>query len=76
MEKVSEIMAEKGNLISLEKVYSQTTEQLAAYRKYINFIANRKDMDKEDKENEILRMKVLISQAAENAENLRKLMKK
>jgi hypothetical protein len=76
MEKVSEIMVEKGNLISLEKVYSQTTEQLAAYRKYINFIANRKDMDKEDKENEILRMKVLISQAAENAENLRKSMKK
>jgi hypothetical protein len=76
MEKVSEIMAEKGNLIALEKVYSQTTEQLAAYRKYINFIANRKDMDKEDKENEILRMKVLISQAAENAENLRKSMKK
>jgi hypothetical protein len=76
MEKVSEIMAEKGNLISLEKVYNQTTDQLAAYRKYINFITNRKDMAKEDKENEILRMKVLISQAAENAENLRKSMKK
>jgi hypothetical protein len=76
MEKVSEIMAEKGNLIALEKVYNQTTDQLAAYRKYINFITNRKDMAKEDKENEILRMKVLISQAAENAENLRKSMKK
>jgi hypothetical protein len=33
-------------------------------------------MAKEDKENEILRMKVLISQVAENAENLRKSMKK
>ena len=76
MEKVSEILAEKGDLIALEKVYNQTTEQLASYRKYINFITNRKDMAREDKENEILRMKVLISQAAENAENLRKSMKK
>lgn len=76
MEKVSEILAEKGDLIALEKVYNQTTDQLATYRKYINFITNRKDMAKEDKENEILRMKVLISQAAENAENLRKSMKK
>ena len=76
MEKVSEILAEKGDLIALEKVYNKTTEQLASYRKYINYITNSKDMAREDKENEIIRMKVLISQVAENAENLRKSMKK
>jgi hypothetical protein len=76
MEKVAKILAEKGDLIALEKVYNQTTDQLAAYRKYINYITNNKDMAKEDKENEIIRMKVLISQVAENAENLRKSMKK
>lgn len=76
MKKVAEILAEKGDLISLEKVYNQTTDQLATYRKYINYITNRKDMAKEDKENEIIRIKVLISQVAENAENLRKSMKK
>jgi hypothetical protein len=72
MEKVSEIMAEKGNLIALEKIYNQTTDQLASYRRYINMITNNKEMSKEDKENEIIRMKVLISQAAENAEKIRK----
>ena len=76
MEKVAEILAEKGDLIALEKVYNQTTDQLATYRKYINYITNNKDMPKEDKENEIIRIKVLISQVAENAENLRKSMKK
>jgi hypothetical protein len=72
MEKVAEIMAEKGNLIALEKIYNQTTDQLASYRRYINMITNNKEMSKEDKENEIIRMKVLISQAAENAEKIRK----
>jgi hypothetical protein len=72
MEKVAEIMAEKGNLISLEKIYNQTTDQLASYRRYINMITNNKEMSKEDKENEIIRMKVLISQTAENAEKIRK----
>jgi hypothetical protein len=65
-------MAEKGNLIALEKIYNQTTDQLASYRKYINMITNNKEMSKEDKENEIIRMKVLISQTAENAEKIRK----
>lgn len=71
-EKVSEILKDKGDLISLQRLYSQTTEQLATYRKYINIITNDKNMSREDKENQILRMKILISQAAENAENIRK----
>jgi hypothetical protein len=75
-EKVAEILKEKGDLISLQKIYSQTTDQMASYRKYINIITNNKNMSREDKENEILRMKVLISQLAENAENIRKSLKK
>ena len=71
MEKVANIMAEKGNLIALQNVYNQTTTQMAEYRKYINIITTDKKMSKEDKENEITRMKLLISQLAENAETMR-----
>ena len=76
MEKVANIMAEKGDLIQLQGVYNQTTTQMAEYRKYINIITNDKTMSKEDKENQITRMKVLISQLAENAEDIRKSLKK
>jgi hypothetical protein len=76
MDKVANIMAEKGDLIALQKVYEQTTNQMAEYRKYINFITNDKTMSKEDKEDQITRMKVLISQLAENAEGMRKSLKK
>lgn len=76
MEKVANIMAEKGDLIQLQGVYNQTTAQMAEYRKYINIITNDKTMSKEDKENQITRMKVLISQLAENAEDIRKSLKK
>ena len=76
MEKVANIMAEKGDLIQLQGVYNQTITQMAEYRKYINIITNDKTMSKEDKENQITRMKVLISQLAENAETMRKSLKK
>lgn len=76
MEKVANIMAEKGDLIQLQGIYNQTTTQMAEYRKYINIITNDKTMSKEDKENQITRMKVLISQLAENAEDIRKSLKK
>ena len=76
MEKVANIMAEKGNLIALQNVYNQTTTQMAEYRKYINIITTDKKMSKEDKENEITRMKLLISQLAENAETMRKSLNK
>lgn len=76
MEKVAKIIEEKGDDLKLQKVYDATTKQIAAYRKYIQIITNDKQMDKADKENEIIRMKILISEAAKNAESIRKQIKK
>jgi hypothetical protein len=76
MDKVAKILEEKGDDLRLQKIYDSTTKQIAVYRKQIQILTNDKEMDKEDKRNEIARMKILISEASKNAENIRKELKR
>ena len=75
MEKVAKIVEEKGDLIKLQGIYDKTTKQLAEYRKYEQAITRDKNMSKEDKELEIRRIKLLISDTAKTIEEMRVLMK-
>jgi hypothetical protein len=70
-EKVAKILEEKGDLIRLQKLYDKTSKQLAEYRKYSQMIAKDKSMSGEEKELEIRRVRLLISDATKNVEQLR-----
>jgi hypothetical protein len=71
MEKVTEILQEKGDLIALQKVYDKTAKQLAEYRRYIQMITRDPKMSKADKEAEIARAKIMISELTRLAEEAR-----
>jgi len=75
MDKVQEIMEEKGDKIALQKMYTQTSKQMANIRQQISVVTNDKSMDGATKREEIDRMKELISMLAKQAEDTRKLMK-
>ena len=75
MEKASKLMEEKGDLIALQKIYDKTAKQLAEYRKYEHLIAADKSMSKEEKELNIQRIKILISDTAMTLEQARVRMK-
>ena len=75
MDKVQEIMEEKGDKIALQKLYTQTSKQMANIRKQISVVTNDKSMDGATKREEIDRMKELISMLAKQAEDTRKSMK-
>jgi hypothetical protein len=76
MEKVTEILKEKGDLIALQKVYDKTSKQLAEYRKYIQVITRDTKMSKADKEAEIARAKIVMSEMTRLAEETRISLKK
>ena len=76
MEKVTDILKEKGDLIALQKVYDRTSKQLAEYRKYIQIISRDPKMSKEDKEAEIARAKIVMSEMTRLAEETRISLKK
>lgn len=76
MAKVEEILKDKGDLIALKKVYDATNKQLAQYRKYIQVVTNDRTMKLEDKEDEIKRTKVLMSETARQVEEMRIALKK
>jgi hypothetical protein len=76
MEKVADVLKEKGDLIALQKVYDKTAKQLAEYRKYIQIIARDPKMSKADKEAEIARAKIVISEMTRLAEETRVSLKK
>jgi hypothetical protein len=76
MEKVTEILQEKGDLIALQKVYDKTSKQLAEYRKYIQTISRDPKMSKADKEAEIARAKIVMSEMTRLAEETRISLKK
>jgi hypothetical protein len=71
MEKVAKIIEEKGDLIRLQGIYDKTSKQLAEYRKYEQAIARDKTMPKEEKELEIRRIKLLISDTVKTIEEMR-----
>ncbi len=75
MEKVQEIMEEKGDKIALQKMYSQTSKQMANIRRQISIVTNDKSLDGATKREEIDRMKELISMLAKQAEDARKAYK-
>jgi hypothetical protein len=77
-EKVQEILTEKGDLIGLEKLYDKTSKNLANIRKQVLMIQNPENtsMTGEQKKEEIDRLKQLISMISEQAESIRKSMKK
>lgn len=72
MDKVQDIMEEKGDKIALQKLYTQTSKQMANIRKQISVVTNDKSMDGATKREEIDRMKELISMLAKQAEDTRK----
>ena len=72
MDKVEQIMEEKGDKIALQKLYTQTSKQMANIRKQISIVTNDKSMDGATKREEIDRMKELISMLAKQAEDTRK----
>jgi hypothetical protein len=76
LEKVAEIYEKKGDLIALQKMYDKTSKNLAEYRKYIQTIARDPSMSKEEKELEIARTRILISETSRMVEEVRKASKK
>jgi hypothetical protein len=75
-EKVAEILKEKGNLIGLQSLYSQTINQMAEQRKYIQYISDKQDIPRDERQKMINVQKEIMSKMAENAESLRKSLKK
>ena len=73
MDKVAEIMKDKGEKISLAKMYDATSKNLANIRKQINRIGdpNYTSLDSEQKKNEINRLRQLMSDVARRAEEIR-----
>jgi hypothetical protein len=75
MEKVAELMDEKGDKIALNKLYDQTSKNMANVRKQIRVVTNSEDLSGADKREEITRLKEILSMYAQNAEEVRKSMK-
>ena len=73
MDKVAEIMKDKGDKIALAKMYDATSKNLANIRKQINRIGdpNYTSLDSEQKKNEINRLRQLMSDVAQRAEQVR-----
>jgi hypothetical protein len=75
-EKVAEIMKEKGDLIGLQKLYSQTVNQMAEQRKYIQYISDKQDIPRDERQKMINVQKEIMSKMAENVEDIRRSLKK
>ena len=75
MDKVQEIMEEKGDKIALQQMYTQTSKQMANIRKQISIVTNDTNMDGDTKREQIDEMKELISMLAKQAEDTRKALK-
>ena len=74
-EKVQEILEKQGDKIALAKFYDKTAKNIANIRKQIQLITNDKDMDGAEKKEAIERMKLIMSDLAKQAEEVRKSMK-
>ena len=75
MDKVQQIMEEKGDKLALQKMYTQTSKQMANIRKQISLVTNDTTMDGSTKREQIDEMKELISMLAKQAEDMRKSFK-
>jgi hypothetical protein len=75
IDKVQQIYEEKGDKIALQKMYTQTSKQMANIRKQIQVVTADTGMDGATKREQIDQMKELISMLAKQAEDVRKSMK-
>jgi hypothetical protein len=75
MDKVQQIMEEKGDKLALQKIYTQASKQMANIRKQIQIVTADTGMDGATKREQIDEMKELISMLAKQAEDTRKAMK-
>jgi len=75
MDKVQQIMEEKGDKIALQKMYTQTSKQMANIRNQIRIVTADPTMDGATKREQIDQMKELISMLAKQAEDTRKSFK-
>ena len=74
-EKVQELLAEKGDLIGLQKSYDRGAKDMARIRQAISAIQRDETMTGAQKKEEIDRMKLLIGIIAEQLESVRRSMK-
>jgi hypothetical protein len=74
-QKVEQIIAEKGDKIQLAKFYDKTSKNMSEIRQQIRVITADPTMSGSDKREEIDRMKLLISDLAKQAEEVRKSLK-
>jgi hypothetical protein len=77
-ERVKDILEEKGELIRLQSLYDQKSKVIANIRKQLLRVSdpNNDSMTGEEKKDEINRLKMLISDQAKQAEDIRKSLKK
>jgi hypothetical protein len=74
-DKALEIFKEQGDLIALSKMYDNISTQMGKMRTQIQIITNDPTMDGAAKAEAIDRMKMMIGQMAQQAEDIRKSMK-
>jgi hypothetical protein len=75
-EKVQRILEERGDKIALAKFYDKTAKSMASVRQQINIVTKDATMGGAEKKMEIDRLKQIISTLAQQAEEVRKSMKK
>jgi len=75
-DKVQQIYEERGQDIALAKVYDKTSKQFAELRKQSRIIENMPNIPAEEKRAEMNRIKILMSDMAEQIETMRKQLKK
>ena len=71
MDKVDAIIAEKGDLIALNKSYDRAAKQMSKVRKAISAIRSDEDMSGAEKKEEIDRLKMINNEIAESVEKTR-----
>jgi hypothetical protein len=74
-EKVQKILEKNGDKIALTKLYDKNSKEMAKVRAHIRSISSDPNMDGTTKREMIDRMKLIISDLAEQAESTRKFLK-
>jgi hypothetical protein len=74
-EKVQKILEKNGDKIALTKLYDKNSKEMAKVRAHMRSISNDPNMDGTTKREMLDRMKMIISDLAEQAESTRKFLK-
>ena len=73
--KVQKILEEQGDKIALSKMYDKNAKEMAKVRAHIRIISNDPNMDGTTKREMLDRMRLIISDLAEQSESARKFLK-